>query len=216
MIKSPVNPMRYWKLEEIQRILNQIKGYENVIIEFQCQQSDSWTTKWDCSYGIREQLDNGQWNWLLKHKFVVEEKTELGAKNLAWQEAAERLVTDIWRTSIHSFRKEQREVDKESKQLEMELKKWKNNLTEDDLKLIDEIDTMYKQPKTKQWLRQTLYWIRAALALSVMFGVCCLIATNKIALDIFIWTLGLGLIGGLVYCFKTLMGLLFKDDGFEN
>jgi hypothetical protein len=27
--------------------------------------------------------------------------------------------------------------------------------------------------------------------------------------------LGLGLIGGLIYCFKTLMGLVFKDDGFE-
>jgi hypothetical protein len=68
----------------------------------------------------------------------------------------------------------------------------------------------------KSQLRQAWYWIRATLALSVMFGVCYLIATNKIALDIFIWTLGLGLIGGLIYCFKTLMGLAFKDDGFEN
>jgi hypothetical protein len=107
MITSPINPMRYWKLEEIQRMLNQIEGYEKVIIEFQCQQSDSWTTKWDCSYGIREQLVNGQWNWLLKHKFVIEEKTEVGAKNLAWQEAAERLVTDIWKQSIDSLRKKQ-------------------------------------------------------------------------------------------------------------
>ena len=87
-------------------------------------------------------------------------------------------------------------------------------VTEDDLKIIDEINTMYK-PKLKSWLRQALYWIRAALALSVMVGVCCLIAANKTALDIFTWTLGLGLIGGLIYCFKTLMGLLFKDDGFE-
>jgi hypothetical protein len=49
-----------------------------------------------------------------------------------------------------------------------------------------------------------------------MLGMCWFIATNKIALDIFVWTLGLGLIGGLVYCFKTLMGVVFKDDGFEN
>ena len=68
----------------------------------------------------------------------------------------------------------------------------------------------------KSQLRQVWYWIRAALALSVMLGVCCLIATNKTALDIFTWTLGLGLIGGLVYCFKVLMGVAFKDDGFEN
>jgi hypothetical protein len=214
MITSPVNPMRYWKLEEIQRILNQIKGYENVVIEFQCQQSDSWTTKWDCSYGIREQLDNGQWNWLLKHKFVVEEKTELGAKNLAWQEAAERLVTDIWRTSIHSFRKEQREVDKESKQLEMALKK----LNKTPMNIVNDPPTpsVTKINKLKPWLRQAWYWVRATLALSVMVGVCWFIAEYKIALDIFVWTLGLGLIGGLVYCFKTLMGVMFKDDGFED
>jgi hypothetical protein len=214
MITSPINPMRYWKLEEIQRILNQIKGYENVVIEFQCQQSDSWTTKWDCSYGIREQLDNGQWNWLLKHKFVVEEKTELGAKNLAWQEAAERLVTDIWRTSIHSFRKEQREVDKESKQLEMALKK----LNKTPMNVVNDPPTpsVTKINKLKPWLRQAWYWVRATLALSVMLGVCYLIASNKIVMDIFTWTIGLGLIGGLVYCFKTLMGVVFKDDGFED
>jgi hypothetical protein len=147
--------------------------------------------------------------------FVVEAKTELDAHNLAWQEAAERLVTDVWRTSIHSFRKEQREVDKESKQLEIALKKLENNITEDDLKIMDEINTMYK-PKPKPWLRQAWYWLRGALAFSVMVGVCWFIAEHKIALDIFVWTLGLGLIGGLIYCFKVLMGLVFKDDGFEN
>jgi hypothetical protein len=215
MITSPIYPYRYWKLEEIQRMLNQIEGYENVVIEFQCQQSDSWTTKWDCSYGIKEQLVNGQWNWLFKHTFVVEEKTEFGAKNLAWQEAAERLVTDVWRISINSFRKQQRELKASEKQ-NVGLPKWKNNLTEDYLKLIDEVNTMYKQPKTKPWLRQAWYWVRGTLALSVMVGACCLIATNKTALDIFTWSLGLGLIGGLVYCFKVLMGVAFKDDGFEN
>ena len=102
--------MRYWKLEEIQRMLNAVEGYENVVIEFQCQQADGWNKlNWDCKYGVKEQLVNGQWNWLLKHTFVVEAKTELDAHNLAWQEAAERLVTDVWRTSINSFRKEQQQ-----------------------------------------------------------------------------------------------------------
>jgi hypothetical protein len=45
MITSPINPMRYWKLEEIQRMLNQIKGYENVIIEFQTKQTDGYWEK---------------------------------------------------------------------------------------------------------------------------------------------------------------------------
>jgi hypothetical protein len=203
--------MRYWKLEEIQRMLNRIEGYEKVIIEFQCQQSDGWTTKWNCSYGIREQLVNGSWNWLLKYKFVIEEKTEVGAKNLAWQAASERLVTDIWRTSINSFRKQQQEVNKiitKPKSINEVIDRYIDN----NMKGYDAPQT---QSKPKPWLRQTLYWVRAALALSVMLGVCWFIAEHKIALDIFVWTLGLGLIGGLVYCFKVLMGLMFKDDGFE-
>lgn len=113
MITSPINPMRYWKLEEIQRMLNAIKGYENVVIEFQCKQADGWNKlNWDCKYGIKEQLINGQWNWLLKHKFVIEATTELDAHNSAWQEATERLVTNVWRTSINSFRKQQQELSK--------------------------------------------------------------------------------------------------------
>ena len=69
--------------------------------------------------------------------------------------------------------------------------------------------------ENKSQLRQAWYWVRAALALLVMLGVCWFIAEHKIALDIFVWSLGLGLIGGLIYCFKILMGLVFKDDGFE-
>jgi hypothetical protein len=229
MITSPINPMRYWKLEEIQSMLNKIEGYENIVIEFQCQQSDGWNKlNWDCKYGIKERLVNGQYNWLLKHVFVIEAKTELDAHNLAWQEAAERLVTDVWRTSIHSFRKQQQEVNKimtKPKSMNEVIDRYVDNnmkgydaprtLTEDDLKIMDEINIMYK-PKPKQWLRQAWYWLRAALAFSVMVGVCWFIAEHKIALDVFVWTLGLGLIGGLVYCFKTLMGVVFKDDGFED
>jgi hypothetical protein len=150
MITSPINPMRYWKLEEIQRILNRIEGYEKVIIEFQCQQSDSWATKWDCSYGIREQLVNGSWNWLLKYKFVIEEKTEVGAKNLAWQEASERLVIDVWRTSINSFRKQQLDLNKP---------KAPTTLTEQDLKIIDEINEIKNNIQTKTWWTETKLWI---------------------------------------------------------
>ena len=215
MITSPINPMRYWKLEEIQRMLNKIEGYENVVIEFQAKQSDGWNKlNWDCTYGIKERLDNGQYNWLLKHMFVVEAKTEFDAYNLAWQEAAERLVTDVWRTSIDSLRKQQQAVKASEKQ-NVGLPKWKNNLTEDDLKIMDEINTTYK-PKTKQWLRQAWYWLRGTLALSAMVGMCWFIAEHEIVLDIFVWTLGLGLIGGLIYCFKVLMGVAFKDDGFED
>jgi hypothetical protein len=114
MVTSPINPMRYWKLEEIQSMLNQIEGYENVVIEFQYTPSEGmgWhSDHYDCTCGIKEQLVNGQWNWLLKYKFQINDKNELGeARSAAFQEMAERLVTDVWRTSINSFRKQQREL----------------------------------------------------------------------------------------------------------
>lgn len=218
MVTSPINPYRYWKLEEIQRMLNQIEGYENVVIEFQYTPSEGmgWHSDYyDCTCGIKEQLVNGQWNWLLKYKFQINDKNELGeVRSAAFQEMAERLVTDVWRTSINSLRKQQQEVKASEKQ-NVGLPKWKNNITEDDLKIMDEINEKYK-PKPKQWLRQAWYWFRGTLAFSVMVGACCLIASNKTAMDIFTWTIGLGLIGGLVYCFKVLMGVVFKDDGFED
>jgi hypothetical protein len=214
MITSPINPYRYWKLEEIQSMLNQIEGYENVVIEFQYQQSDDWTKRkvWECRCGIKEQLVNGQYSWLLKYVFAIEANDEGDARTLAWQETAERLVTDVWRTSINSFRKQQQEVNKI-----MTKPKSMNEVIDQyiDNNMIG-YDAPQIQSKPKPWLRQTWYWIRAALVLSVMLGVCWFIAEHKIVLDIFVWTLGLGLIGGLVYCFKTLMGLVFKDDGFEN
>ena len=214
MITSPINPYRYWKLEEIQSMLNQIEGYENVVIEFQYQQSDDWTKRkvWECRCGIKEQLVNGQYSWLLKYVFAIEANDEGDARTLAWQEAAERLVTDVWRTSINSFRKQQQEANKI-----MTKPKSMNEVID---RYVDNNMIGYNAPQTqskpKPWLRQTWYWIRATLALSVMLGVCWFIAEHKIALDVFIWTLGLGLIGGLIYCFKTLMGVVFKDDGFEN
>jgi hypothetical protein len=214
MITSPIDPMRYWKLEEIQRMLNQIEGYENVVIEFQYTPSEGmgWHSDYyDCTCGIKEQLDNGQWNWLLKYKFQINDKNELGdVRAAAFQEMAERLTTDVWRMSIDSLRKQQRELNKPKAPTTLI-----ETLTENDLKIMDEINTMYK-PKTKQWLRQAWYWFRGTSAFSVMLGVCWLIASNKTAMDIFTWTLGLGLIGGLVYCFKVLMGVAFKDDGFED
>jgi hypothetical protein len=179
MITSPINPMRYWKLEEIQSILNRIEGYEKVIIEFQCQQSDGWTTKWNCSYGIREQLDNGQWHWLLKYKFVIEEKTEFGAKNLAWQEASERLVIDIWRTSINSFRKEQPSPSVTT--IGEKITNKKTNTTQTN-------KTWWTE--TKLWIVSSIFfitfltlgWFYPMIALAI-----CLIALGAVLLYVLVW-----------------------------
>ncbi len=131
MVTSPINPMRYWKLEEIQHMLNQIEGYENVVIEFKYQPSDGWKSdNWDCMCGVKERLANGQYNWLLKYVFVVKARDESGAKAIAWQEAAERLVIDVWKQSIDSLRNQQQEVN-------------------------TKMDRAIEKIKIKPWLRQT-------------------------------------------------------------
>jgi len=216
MITSPINPMRYWKLEEIQRMLNQIKGYEKVIIEFQCQQSYDWTTKWDCSYGIREQLVNGQWNWLLKHTFVVEEKTEVGAKNLAWQEAAERLVTDIWKQSIDSFRNQQ-EINKAFEKFNKTPMQLVHDSPPPSVTKIGE--TMNKKTNTntqtnKTWWTETKLWTVSStffitfLTLAYFYPMIalaiCLIALGAIALYMII------LIGTILL--KAALGLDDDDE----
>jgi cation transport ATPase len=207
MITSPINPMRYWKLEEIQRMLNKIEGYENVVVEFQCKQADGWNKlNWDCKYGIKEQLVNGQWNWLLKHKFVIEATTELDAHNLAWQEATERLVTDVWRTSINSFRKQQQELSKNN-QFQIALEK----MNRTPMNVVDEApkpsitkieDTMTEKTNTNtqtnkiQWTETKLWtissiffitflllgWFYPMIVLSI-----CGIALGALALYVIIW-----------------------------
>ena len=207
MITSPINPMRYWKLEEIQRMLNQIEGYENVVIEFQYQQSDDWTKRkvWECRCGIKEQLVNGQYNWLLKYVFAIEANDEGDARTIAWQEAAERLVTDVWRTSINSFRKQQRELSGNN-QFKIALEK----MNRTPMQLVDEApkpsitkirETTNKTntntqtnkiqwTETKLWIVSSIFfitfltlgWFYPMIALAI-----CLIALGAVFLYVLVW-----------------------------
>jgi hypothetical protein len=207
MITSPINPMRYWKLEEIQRMLNRIEGYENVVIEFQYQQSDDWTKRkvWECKCGVKEQLVNGQYNWLLKYVFAIEANDEGDARTIAWQEAAERLVTDVWRTSINSFRKQQRELSGNN-QFKIALEK----MNRTPMQLVDEApkpsitkirETTNKTntntqtnkiqwTETKLWTISgvffitflTLGWFYPMIALAI-----CLIALGAVVLYLLVW-----------------------------
>jgi hypothetical protein len=170
MITSPINPMRYWKLEEIQSMLNKIEGYENVVIEFQYQQSDDWGKRkiWECRCGIKEQLVNGQYNWLLKYVFAIEANDEGDARTIAWQEAAERLVTDVWKNSIHSFRKQQRELNNFQQRTEFKTPP----LTEEQTKnLITNIEKMNTNTQTKNitWT-ETNRWIASVGIVGGMLG----------------------------------------------
>jgi hypothetical protein len=196
MITSPINPMRYWKLEEIQNMLNKIEGYENVVIEFQCKQADGWNKlNWDCKYGIKEQLVNGQWNWLLKHRFVIEAKTELDAHNSAWQEASERLVTNVWRTSINSFRNEQKQINNFKQRTEFKNPPLTEEQTSNFITKIEKTNTNTQTNKiqwteTKLWTASsiffitllTLAWFYPMIVLSI-----CVIALCAMLLYVVIW-----------------------------
>jgi hypothetical protein len=196
MITSPIDPMRYWKLEEIQRMLNQIEGYENVAIEFKYQQSDSWNKDhYDCTCGIKEKLVNGQWNWLLKYMFVIDAKNESEARLAALQEAAERLVTDIWKNSIHSFRKEQKQINNFQQRTE-----FKNPpLTEKQTKnLITNIEKTNTNTQTKTtWWTETKLWIVSSIFFITFLSLgwfypmialaICGIALGALVLYLLIW-----------------------------
>jgi hypothetical protein len=197
MITSPINPMRYWKLEEIQSMLNKIEGYENVVIEFQYQQSDDWTKRkvWECKCGIKEQLVNGQYNWLLKYVFAIEANDEGDARTIAWQEAAERLITDVWKNSIHAFRKQQRELNNFQQRTE-----FKNPpLTEEQTKnLITNIEKTNTNTQTKTtWWTETKLWIVSSIFFITFLTLgwfypmivlaICLIALGALFLYMLVW-----------------------------
>ena len=207
MVTSPINPMRYWKLEEIQRMLNQIEGYENVVIEFQYQQSDDWTKRkiWECKCGVKEQLVNGQYNWLLKYVFAIEANDEGDARTIAWQEAAERLVTDVWRTSINSFRKQQRELSGNN-QFKIALEK----MNRTPMQLVDEAPkpsiTKIRETTNKtntntqtnkiQWTETKLWTISGVFFITfltlgwfypMIVLAICLIALGAVVLYVLVW-----------------------------
>jgi hypothetical protein len=206
MITSPINPMRYWNLEEIQRMLNKIEGYENVVIEFQAKQSDGWNKlNWDCEYGIKEQLVNGQYNWLLKYMFVIDAKNESEARSVALQEMTERLVTDVWRTSINSFKKQQRELS-ENNQAKIALEKMHKTpmqlVYDSPTPSITKIgETTNKKTNTTQtnktWWTETKLWAVSSiffitfLTLGWIYPmialVMCLIALGAVFLYVLIW-----------------------------
>jgi hypothetical protein len=176
-------------------MLNRIEGYENVVIEFQYQQSDDWTKRkvWECRCGIKEQLVNGQYNWLLKYVFAIEANDEGDARTIAWQEAAERLVTDVWRTSINSFRKQQRELSGNN-QFQIALEKM-NRTTKIEDKITEKTNTNTQTNKiqwteTKLWIVSSIFfitfltlgWFYPMIALAI-----CLIALGAVFLYVLVW-----------------------------
>jgi hypothetical protein len=216
MITSPINPMRYWKLEEIQRMLNQIEGYENVVIEFQYQQSDDWGKRkiWECRCGIKEQLVNGQYNWLLKYVFAIEANDEGDARTIAWQEAAERLVTDVWRTSINSFRKQQRELSGNN-QFKIALEKMNKtpmNVVHDSptpsVTKIGETTNTNTQTNKTWWTETKLWTVSSIIVMAILLSAVYFTKALLIICLVILATLFVGLlVAGIYVLIKDALGL---------
>lgn len=97
-----LNPLINWRISEIKDMLHAIKGYENIQIVFYFQGADNWKKDhWDCKCGIQEGNV-----WILQYQFRIEDRDEPYAKIEAWDLMTKKLITDVWRTAIDSFKKQ--------------------------------------------------------------------------------------------------------------
>jgi hypothetical protein len=95
-----VNPYKNWQLDEIKQIINSVKGYENIDIEFVFYDSSNIRHQlWTC----KVKLIDGE-KCLLQYKFVIDGNDESNARVQAWNNVTTLLVRDIWLTAIDSFK----------------------------------------------------------------------------------------------------------------
>ncbi len=204
MTTPPIDPMRNWRLEELQKTLNKMEGYEKVVIEFSYTPSiDTSKPSWDCQCGIKELSKEGKWKWLLRTKFVMDDYMQTNLKIKMWEEAAERLVLEIWRRSIDSLRKESQQIDQmlssnHLRRLNLQ------PLNDKDLKLIDEIDERYRslEKERKRKRLNIITWLKASgIVLGVLF-IIFLLLKFQLARDIGGYILFLAVIGFFIFGVK--------------
>ena len=95
-----VNPYKNWQLDEIKQIINSVKGYENIDIEFVFYDSSNIRHQlWTC----KVKLIDGE-KCLLQYKFVIDGNDESNARVQAWNNVTTLLVRDIWLIAINSFK----------------------------------------------------------------------------------------------------------------
>jgi hypothetical protein len=153
----------------------------------------------------------------LKYKFQINDKNELGeARSAAFQEMAERLVTDVWRTSINSFRKQQRELSGNN-QFKIALEKMNktpmNVVPDSPTPSVTKIEeTTNKKTNTqtnKTWWTETKLWTASSIIVmglilsAIYFTKALLIICLVILVGIF---LGL-LVAGIYVLIKDALGL---------
>lgn len=89
-----------WKFDRIIQMLREIKGYENISLEFKFVQVDSFRKigEYDVVGGIKQGTE-----WLLKfhYKFLHNDNTE--ARISAITQLEEQIITTVWRSAIDNF-----------------------------------------------------------------------------------------------------------------
>lgn len=96
-----INPVENWRIDEIQAIINSVKGYEHIRIAFEFFQNIEYEKM--SSYVCRIKLLDGN-NPLLRYEWVIQDNDETNARATAWNDATKILIRDIWLTAIDSFK----------------------------------------------------------------------------------------------------------------
>jgi hypothetical protein len=93
-------PFENWRINEIQEIINSVRGYENVKIAFELFKNIEYKND---SYTCRIKLVDGQ-KTLLRYEWVIQSVSDENVHSVALNDATIILMRDIWLTAIDSFK----------------------------------------------------------------------------------------------------------------
>lgn len=93
-------PLENWRINEIQKMINSVRGYENVEIAFELFQNIEYKNP---SYTCRIKLVDGE-KILLRYEWVIKSVSDENVHSVALNDATRILMRDIWLTAIDSFK----------------------------------------------------------------------------------------------------------------
>lgn len=93
-------PLEKWRINEIQEIINSVRGYENVKIAFELFKNIEYKND---SYTCRIKLVDGE-KILLRYEWVIQSVSDENVHSIALNDATRILMRDIWLTAIDSFK----------------------------------------------------------------------------------------------------------------
>lgn len=93
-------PLENWNINEIQKMINSVRGYENVEIAFELFENIEYKNP---SYTCRIKLVDGP-NILLRYEWVIKSVSDENVHSVALNDATRTVTRDIWLTAIDSFK----------------------------------------------------------------------------------------------------------------